>query len=275
MVFGIVLLEAATGIVEVKARYDNAPFRGAREVNISVQIKRRMQAPIYVYYELDNFHQNVRRYVKSRSNPQLYGDTGYNRDPCSPMEAIGNQTLYPCGLVAGSFFNDTITGYSCGAKVECRNFNWTKEGINWESDSKLFHKRDLLPTETRITASGVTLPDVTDPDFINWMRPAGFNRFRKLYRIIHDHIEAGSDLIFTVNDEFAISQFGGTKSIILSTQSWIGAKNSFLGFAYLVVAILCLAFAVGFALYQHYCGRELGMRRRTSPRNAEGFTSLL
>jgi hypothetical protein len=44
-------------MVEVKTRYDNAPFGSAREVNMSVHVKRAMHAPIYVYYELDNFHQ--------------------------------------------------------------------------------------------------------------------------------------------------------------------------------------------------------------------------
>jgi hypothetical protein len=83
----------------------------------------------------------------------------------------------------------------------------TRTGINWESDSHLYVKRDLLPTETRVTSSGVTLPDVDDPDFINWMRPAGFNRFRKLYRIIHEPIDANTKLIFTVNNGSLICCF--------------------------------------------------------------------
>jgi len=33
-----------------------------------------IQAPVYVYYQLDNFYQNHRRYVKSRSNQQLMGN---------------------------------------------------------------------------------------------------------------------------------------------------------------------------------------------------------
>ena len=32
-----------------------------------------MQGPVYVYYQLDNFYQNHRRYVKSRDNDQLNG----------------------------------------------------------------------------------------------------------------------------------------------------------------------------------------------------------
>ena len=36
-----------------------------------------MKAPVYVYYELDNFYQNHRRYVKSRSDSQLEGENVY------------------------------------------------------------------------------------------------------------------------------------------------------------------------------------------------------
>jgi len=33
-----------------------------------------MIAPVYVYYQLDNFYQNHRRYVKSRDYKQLMGE---------------------------------------------------------------------------------------------------------------------------------------------------------------------------------------------------------
>ena len=32
-----------------------------------------MAAPVYLYYQLDNFYQNHRRYVSSRSDTQLAG----------------------------------------------------------------------------------------------------------------------------------------------------------------------------------------------------------
>ena len=38
------------------------------ECKISLTIDTRIEAPIYVYYQLENFYQNHRRYVKSRSN---------------------------------------------------------------------------------------------------------------------------------------------------------------------------------------------------------------
>ena len=87
--------------------------------------------PIYVYYQLDNFYQNHRRYVKSRSNEQLMGNwlEVSALDDCDPIKTNGelgrtmsiglgdeapsipldpNEPAFPCGLVAKSLFNDTF-----------------------------------------------------------------------------------------------------------------------------------------------------------------------
>lgn len=83
---------------------------------------------MFVYYQLDNFYQNHRRYVKSRSNPQLLGTdmTVDELGDCEPIVtnadieryySIGGEPLdmdapaFPCGLVAKSFFNDTYSLY--------------------------------------------------------------------------------------------------------------------------------------------------------------------
>jgi hypothetical protein len=42
-----------------------------RAISTRPWVKEKMKAPVYVYYELDNFYQNHRRYVKSRSDDQL------------------------------------------------------------------------------------------------------------------------------------------------------------------------------------------------------------
>ena len=83
-----------------------------------------LKAPVYFYYQLENFYQNHRRYVKSRSFEQLRGEKNPNIDDCDPVKknsdipavkSISGQVLdpnadaNPCGLVAKSFFNDTYT----------------------------------------------------------------------------------------------------------------------------------------------------------------------
>ena len=71
-----------------------------------------------MYYQLDNFFQNHRRYVKSRSDSQLLGDVYEKGDAglsgCDPLETVAmpegpNQVLSPCGLIANSLFDDVVT----------------------------------------------------------------------------------------------------------------------------------------------------------------------
>jgi hypothetical protein len=47
-------------------------------------------APVYVYYQLDNFYQNHRRYVKSRSFSQLKGSNLAVADlaDCDPIKTM-------------------------------------------------------------------------------------------------------------------------------------------------------------------------------------------
>lgn len=51
------------------------PFEGANPnvCDIPITIDAPITGPVYVYYQLENFYQNHRRYVKSRSNEQLLG----------------------------------------------------------------------------------------------------------------------------------------------------------------------------------------------------------
>ena len=82
---------------------------------VSIKIKKDMDAsadkPIYVYYELQNFYQNHRRYVSSRFDRQLKGDlfteeTTELRQACDPMvKAADGRILHPCGLIANSYFS--------------------------------------------------------------------------------------------------------------------------------------------------------------------------
>ena len=56
-------------------RYDdNEACTIGGECTIELKVEEKdIEGPIYVYYQLDNFYQNHRRYVKSRDNDQLAG----------------------------------------------------------------------------------------------------------------------------------------------------------------------------------------------------------
>lgn len=47
-----------------------------------------------------------------------------------------------------------------------------------------------------------------------------------------------------VTVDYPVQQFGGTKSVVISTVSWIGGKNPFLGWAYVASAALFVLLAV-------------------------------
>lgn len=86
---GIVLFVMSDSIFELSVRYDNLEQcrnvlnkwntgTNLREtctvpLNGGKPLEKEVQGPIYVYYQLDNFYQNHRRYVKSRDNEQLFG----------------------------------------------------------------------------------------------------------------------------------------------------------------------------------------------------------
>ena len=83
---GISLLSAASEIKEASIRYDEVcePELQKYETDvgqkgaivpcvIDLEVPETIPKPVYVYYTLDNFYQNHRRYVKSRSSAQLLG----------------------------------------------------------------------------------------------------------------------------------------------------------------------------------------------------------
>lgn len=46
--------------------------------------------------------------------------------------------------------------------------------------------------------------------------------------------------------DYNVSSFAGRKSFIISTTSWAGGKNSFLGIAYITVGTICIILALVF-----------------------------
>jgi len=119
------LLILSNDIVEVKFQYDgDTPITSpATAYTIDFQITEIMKAPVFLYYELDNFYQNHRRYLKSRDSDQLNGEikTVDQLSDCDPIitNSDGGFTVAfdgitaldpdapanPCGLVAKSLFN--------------------------------------------------------------------------------------------------------------------------------------------------------------------------
>jgi len=381
MVIGILVLIASGEVVEKTSNeYQNLlPVPGTASscvqgekstgssclVQISMTVEDDMDSPVYMYYQLSNFYQNHRRYVKSRSDTQLRNDDLTKTDGCDPLAdrtcpgvgtnaaagAVGSTScsVYPCGLIAWSVFNDTFylpsnavpgttgpntvyqtnncagdssptkmwtaTTPNCPLATSCVQVQraakqgtcdfeyipWTDNGIAWSSDKT--KKFKTIPAAEAITVdkaakggkvcgtsgSCIAMPydnykyflcsdttysaangnldscphnaryaDVGNEEFIVWMRTSGLPDFRKLHRIINTDLKKGDTVYFYVNNIFPVSAFDGKKKIVLSTTTWIGGKNQFLGWAYIVVAILCILLAIGFGIKHMFFPRQVG-----------------
>lgn len=208
------------------------------------EITEPVKTPVYVYYQLTNFYQNHREYLRSRSNAQLKGNdiTEYSQlTDCAPLVSVNDSKdvsmfYEPCGLVAHSYFNDTFE-LTMTVDGKEQDLELNKNNINWKSDKKLFEN----PKQRK----GVeVIDDYADPDFINWMRPAVSSTFRKLTGVIDDVDQIQGNITISVENNFPVSSFGGTKSIILATTSIFGTKNPALGMIYMITGIIFVLVAV-------------------------------
>jgi hypothetical protein len=80
------------------------------------------------------------------------------------------------------------------------------------------------------------------------MRTAALPKFRKLYGVIEEDLQVDETISILVRNNYNTYTFGGKKSIVLSTATWLGGKNDFLGYAYIVTGSLSIFMSILFAL---------------------------
>eukprot|EP00026_Physarum_polycephalum_P010498 Phypoly_transcript_10662.p1 GENE.Phypoly_transcript_10662~~Phypoly_transcript_10662.p1 ORF type:complete len:312 (+),score=34.73 Phypoly_transcript_10662:142-1077(+) len=263
LIIGIVFIPIGAGIVyssnqvvESDVEYTTS-CNLTQSCNVSIEVKQKMKHPVYMYYRLENFYQNHRRYVKSRSDDQLKGlkVSSYGAltdcDPVIVPKGAPNKNasflINPCGLIASSLFNDSFLLFDpSGQPVVLQ-----KDGIAWKSDKEKKFKNPKDGPGIRV------IPDFEDEDFIVWMRTAGLPDFKKLHRIINTDLEPGNYTV-QVRNNFPVSTFSGKKHIVLSTTTWIGGRNPFLGYAYIVVGAICFILGIVFGVKHKVAPRKLG-----------------
>ena len=72
------------------------------------------------------------------------------------------------------------------------------------------------------------------------MGTAALPSFKKLCGKINSDIEAHTLIIVALENSYNTNSFEGQRKFVLSTTTWIGGKNDFLGIAYLTVESACL-----------------------------------
>uniref|UniRef100_A0A7S1FVU4 Uncharacterized protein n=1 Tax=Corethron hystrix TaxID=216773 RepID=A0A7S1FVU4_9STRA len=153
---GLIFLRTSQGIVELVKQYDGdgtenelqdckiEVANAGSKCEIEFTIPENMTTPIYVYYEIDNFYQNHKKYFGSRDNDQLRGlSSGLESSSCPPLHKLKDKStdkdvlLNPCGFVANTFFNDVITLNSVTDSDDNNlNISMREDGISWVSDLK-------------------------------------------------------------------------------------------------------------------------------------------
>mmetsp|Transcript_22998 Transcript_22998/g.72104 ORF Transcript_22998/g.72104 Transcript_22998/m.72104 type:complete len:421 (-) Transcript_22998:317-1579(-) len=318
------------------------------ECNVTVRVKEKMRPPVHVFYEIEGFHQNHRRYVQSLEWDQLHNRVALNERPlregdCGLLYENKSFLLNPCGLVPNTLFNDVVS-LAAPASLEMKeddiawrsdvkdvlkqpdDFEW-RRSTTLDIDDACFEDSSYLSetfcqrstcAEYGISNSAMndgavgrvgtcdgdcaaclgyvcrgsyfdehkcepgekvvfhyhrvdkyaylyrTFPQVVSPivgvnaeHFVVWMRPAGLPHFRKLYGRLSKTLDDDLDLVFTVQNNWDVSSFGGKKFLVVATTD-AGFESTFLGLAYITVGAICLGLAAFFLAFNLFRPRVMG-----------------
>ena len=247
IILGIVLLAYSTKVKSYEIDYTECDLDICKK---NITLNKDIDKPVFVYYQLDGFYQNSRRYLKSKNIDQLRGKTESTED-CEPAETndemelntsvaidgtklVGSNKAIPCGLMAKTFFNDTYT------------FSINNESIVVDSSDIAFDKdKDLYSKNGYPSKQWLNL---TDQHFIVWMRPSGLPNPRKLWGKIDRDLKKGDNISIDIKNNYNVSAYEGKKKIILSNATVFGGKNTFLGTSYIVVGCLSIICAIIFPI---------------------------
>ena len=250
IILGIILLIYSNKVKSAEVEYTDCDLNINCDKKITIEDD--IDAPVFVYYQLNGFFQNSRRYVKSKEIDQLTGDDITIHENCEPAEknkdmgfptgktALDGSNLdddsyaVPCGLMAKTFFNDTFT-----FKIGNENLEVDETNIAFEKDKKLFDKN---PDKSKQWI------DMTDEHFLVWMRPSGLPNPKKLWGHINRDLKKGEIIDVTINNLYDVSYYSGKKKIVLSNATKFGGKNKFLGISYIVVGSLSILCAILFPI---------------------------
>lgn len=281
-----------------KMKFDTNSDPNQNETEVAVctlqfTLPEKMDPPVLMYYTLTNFYQNHRRYVASFYDKQLKGDkvddSAVGSSPCTPLTLDSNKkAYYPCGLIANSMFNDSISepvllnsnspAATNGSEIYHMDNN---TGIAWPSDADLYgnfpsdmNVEDVSPPLNWRKRYGDTYTKETMPKlkewqaFQVWMRTAGLPNFSKLYRRNNTLSMSEGTYQVEIESHWPADGFRGTKSLLITTKTVIGGRNPFLGIAYIVVGGICIVLGVIFTATHLIKPRKLGDHTYLSWNNA-------
>ncbi|KAI6223716.1 CDC50 family protein chat-1 [Aphelenchoides fujianensis] len=285
---GVFFLRASNSVREWGVRYDRRCALNST-CEIDFHLDEVFSGDVYFYYQLENFFQNHRRYVKNFSPPQLLGDVKNvpsckGEYCCEPFGTDDAKVPYaPCGMIANSMFNDTFRLYRVEGSRQTA-VPLTHRGVLSREDWTARFRNPPIPKDGDLCSAfnGTTKPPnwsrrpceldrqhagnngFENVDFIVWMRTGGLPNIRKLHRLLdrpavedfNGGLPAGAYKLLVENN-YPVEMFSGKKSFVISTTSWFGGRNRFLGVAYIVTGAFCLALGIFFLVVHLRFGHSL------------------
>lgn len=218
-------------------------YAGLFTVNIPYQIGSTLtpftiatqtRKPLFLYLEISDFYQSHFFYSKSVSINQLNGKATTSINSCKPLKYTNGKIIYPCGLIANTFNQDTFTVLK-GTTLVPLNV----KDISWMSVQE--RVKDTSYTLDQISAPPMWRPYESVPQlgsnrrFANWMVPASFSHFRKLYGKFDEGLGAG-EYTMGIESDFPY----GNKSVVLTESSWAGVRNYFLTVVMIISGVVML-----------------------------------
>ena len=223
--------------------------------NITFQINKTLESPIYLYYKLNNFYSNHIDYVKSKNYYQLRGENvsekkidtsckymSRNKDHFktnnkSEIKSYYNETMQPnslmnpCGLIADSMFNDTFKLSNSNGYI----FKFDFKKITYEMDRNKNFKNDKNYKDTQWL-------NKEDEHFIVWMNMELFPNFIKKWGNIYQDLPKGEYKLI-INNNWGKSQWNIKKYFILAKGNKFGSET-FFGFILIISCGLEIIFII-------------------------------
>ena len=258
---GVLILLFSNNAVEYIERYDSICLNN-KTCNITFDIKKKMNKNIMIYYQLDGFYQNHRRYMKSKSEEQFKGNKinltkakedcdpvitnkqmGFDNEisPYTNKKMNGSEIAIPCGLMAKNYFNDTFSNWTIiFTDKPNQNIEINDTNIARKYDRENYHNINDNLVDQWI--------NMTDEHFLVWMRPAPLPNFTKLYGRIEEDLGPDIHLFVNISNNYNVTNFNGAKYIILRTVNNFGGKNTMLAITYIIFGGICIILAIIFII---------------------------